>query len=44
MFLCVFGTGAQAFSQIEAILEVRNISNVGIVSTSDSKSLDFSKN
>ena len=43
MFLCVFGTGAQAFSQIEAILEVRNISNVGIVSTSDSKSLDFSK-
>jgi len=42
-YLCVFGTGVQAFSQIEAILEVRDISSIGIISTSYSKGFSFSK-
>lgn len=42
-YLCVFGTGVQALSQVEAILEVRNISFIGVISTSYSKGCSFSK-
>jgi len=42
-YLCVFGTGVQAFSQVEAILEVRNISSIGIISSSHSKGCSFSE-
>ena len=43
-YLCVFGTGAQALTQIEAVLEIRDITSIGIIGTSYPKSLSFSKN
>tara|TARA_S200000501_G_scaffold361441_1_gene389668 strand:+ start:814 stop:1743 length:930 start_codon:yes stop_codon:yes gene_type:complete len=42
-YLCVFGTGVQALSQVEAVLEVRDISSIGVISTSYSKGCSFSK-
>jgi len=42
-YLCVIGAGVQAFSQIEAVLEVRDISSIGIISTSYTNSHSFSK-
>ena len=41
--LIIFGTGSQAYQQIEAVLTVRRISFIGIIGSNQSKSYVFSK-